>query len=88
MYKVVYSIFGVFKSPEPSIEKIIFCLNYKRIYQPNNTNFGFVTRWLWQFTYTKITIKYIEISLKSLVKYMLGLKYFGFKFIQKILFYL
>ena len=88
MYKVVYSIFGVFKSPEPSIEKIIFCLNYKRIYQPNNTNFGFVTRWLWQFTYTKITIKYIEISLKSSVKYMLGLEYIRLEFLEKILFYL
>ena len=65
MYKVVYSIFGVFKSPEPSIEKIIFCLNYKKIYQPNNKNFGFVTRWLCQFTYTKITTKYIKISLIS-----------------------
>ena len=82
MYKVVYSIFGVFKSPEPSIENVIFCLNYKRMYHPNNTNFGFVTRWLWQFTYTKITIKYIEISLKNSVKYMLGLKYYTFEFLQ------
>ena len=65
MYKVVYSIFGVFKSPEPSIEKIIFCLDHRKTYQHYKAKFGFVTRWLWQFTHTKITIKYIEIGLRS-----------------------